>query len=87
MLVKRLEDAYEFSSMTNDGAFMISLTLKDDGSETLYTMPLGCKIGYAPLDLKSGTIKKTIGKNRWANFQRMKELGISTMFVDRHSKE
>ncbi|HNW91914.1 MAG TPA: hypothetical protein PKM88_03275 [bacterium] len=87
MLVKRLEDAYEFSSITNDGAFMISLMLKDDGAETLYTMPLGCKIGYAPLELKKGTIKKTIGKKRWANFLHMKEMDVMTMFIDRHSKE
>jgi len=87
MLVKRLDHAYEFGSMTNDGAFMVSLTLHDDGTETLSTMPLGCKVAYAPLNLKKGTIKMTIGKGRWANFLRMKEMGITTMFVDRHSRE
>jgi len=87
MLVKRLENCYEFESMTKDGAFMVSLTLTDDGKESLYTIPLGVKVNYEPLALKSGSIKKIIGKTRWNNFQRMKELGITTMFIDRHSKE
>jgi hypothetical protein len=87
MIVKKIEDGYEFSTYTNDGAFLVTLTLSDAGAETLSTVPVGVPVSFVPLKLKRGTIKKAIGEDRWKNFLRMKTLDVTTMFIDRHSRE
>jgi len=87
MLVKKTINGYEFESPSNDGAFIVTLTLLDNKKETLHTIPVGVPVTFTPLELKPGTIKQTIGAQRWKNFLRMKELEISTMFIDRHPKE
>ena len=87
MIVKKTANGYEFSTHTSDGAFLVTLTLDDSGAETLNTVPVGVPVSFTPLELEKGTIEKAIGEQRWQNFLRMKELDISTMFIDRHSKE
>ena len=87
MIVKKIDSGYEFSTYTNDGAFLVTLTLTDAGVETLNTVPVGVPVSFTPLKLKRGTIKKAVGKERWKNFLRMKKLAIPTMFIDRHSRE
>ena len=87
MIVKKIDSGYEFSTYTNDGAFLITLTLTDKGAETLNTVPVGVAVSFVPLKLKRGTIKKAVGKERWKNFLRMRKLAIPTMFIDRSPKE
>lgn len=86
MLVKRIEKGYEFESPTTDGAFIVRLTLRDNGEEKLETVPVGVSVAFRPSDLEPGTIEKALGEERWQNFSNMKAEGISTMFIDPHSK-
>jgi hypothetical protein len=87
MIVKKTDGGYEFSTHTSDGAFVVTLTLRKSGNETLRTVPVGVPVSFTPLRLKKGTIRKAIGEERWNNFLRMKKLAIPTMFIDRHSRE
>ena len=87
MLVKRTENGHEFTTHTTDGAFIVTLTLADNGEETLRTVPVGVPVSFTALKLKPGTIEKAIGAERWNNFQRMKKLDVPIMFIDRHSRE
>ena len=87
MLVKRTENGYEFTAHTTDGAFIVTLTLTDQGEETLCTVPVGVPVSFTPLKLEPGTIEKAIGAERWNNFQRMKKLDVPMMFIDRNSRE
>jgi hypothetical protein len=87
MIVKRIDSGYEFTTHTSDGAFIVTLTLTEKGAEALRTVPVGVPVSFTELKLKRGTIKKAIGKERWANFLRMKKLDIPTMFIDRSSRE
>jgi hypothetical protein len=82
MIVKKISQGYEFESPTINGAFMVKLTLFDNGNELLETIPMGVPVSYEPRELKSGTIEKYIGTKRWSNFIRMKDEGIRTMFID-----
>lgn len=82
MLVKKNVSGFEFESPTINGAFLVKLTLLDNGQELLETIPVGVKVSYEPRQLKSGTIEKSIGSKRWSNFVRMRDEGISTMFID-----
>ncbi len=82
MLVKKIDKGFEFESPTLNGAFMVKLTLMDNGDELLETVPIGVAVAYEPRKLDSGTIEKSIGKIRWSNFVRMKDEGIKTMFID-----
>ncbi|MCG8571644.1 MAG: hypothetical protein MJB14_16030 [Spirochaetes bacterium] len=84
MLVKRVNNGYEFESPTVNGAFIVKLTLTDKGEEKLETLPIGVPVTFTPRDLDKGTIKKAIGDERWKNFEKMKKDGISTMFIDPH---
>ena len=86
MLVKRINNYYEFLSSSFDGAFIIKLTLTDKGKERLVTIPVGVPVSFTPRDLEPGTIRKAIGEERWENFLRMKESGIFAMFIDPHYK-
>jgi hypothetical protein len=87
MIVKRTESGHEFTTHTTDGAFIVTLTLTDEGEETLRTVPVGVPVSFTALKLEPGTIKMAIGPERWNNFQRMKKLGTAAMFIDRHSRE
>ena len=87
MLVKRIEQGYEFESSTRDGAFIIRLTLTDNGEEKLETIPVGVAVSFTSCKLENGTIEKAIGDVRWKNFLSMKAGGIATMFIDPHSKD
>ncbi len=82
MLVKKIDKGFEFESPTLNGAFMVKLTLMDNGDELLETIPIGVAVSYVPRKLESGTIEKSIGNKRWNNFVRMKDEGIRTMFID-----
>lgn len=82
MLVNMINNDYEFVSPTTDRAFIVTLTLTEDGKEKLHTVPVGVAVSFKQLDLKPGTIKKAIGKERWENFLKMKKQKISTMFID-----
>jgi len=82
MLVKKTDTGFEFESLTINGAFLVKLTLGDNGKEFLETIPVGVPVHYEPRDLKPGTIEKSIGSARWGNFVRMKDEGINTMFID-----
>ena len=82
MLVRKINHGYEFESPTKNGAFMVKLSLMDNGDEMLETVPIGVPVSYEPRKLQPGTIEKSIGVNRWNNFIRMRDEGISTMFID-----
>lgn len=82
MLVKRIESGFEFESPTTNGAFLVKLSLMDNGDELLETVPVGVPVSYEPRKLKNGTIEKSIGLDRWKNFIRMRDDGIYTMFID-----
>ena len=82
MLVKKINHGYEFESPTVNGAFLVKLNLMDNGDETLETVPIGVPVTYEPRKLDRGTIEKSIGTSRWNNFIRMRDEGISTMFID-----
>jgi hypothetical protein len=82
MLVKKIDRGYEFESPTVNGAFLVKLSLMENGDELLETVPIGVPVAYEPRKLKSGTIEKSIGTSRWNNFVRMRDEGISTMFID-----
>jgi len=69
-----------------DGAFIVRLILTDNGEEKLETVPVGVTVSCIAHDLEPGTIEKAIGEVRWKNFLKMKEGGISTMFIDPHFK-
>ena len=87
MIVRRTANGHEFTTYTTDGAFAVTLTLTDSGEETLQTVPMGVPVSFTPLKLKSGTIEKAIGLERWNNFRRMKNLDIPTMFIDGPPRE
>lgn len=82
MLVKKIKSGFEFESPTVNGAFLVKLFLMDNGEELLETVPVGVPVSYEPRKLKTGTIEKSIGMDRWGNFVRMRDEGISTMFID-----
>jgi hypothetical protein len=82
MLVKKIVSGYEFDSPTINGAFLVKLSLMNNGDELLETIPLGVAVAYKPRELKQGTIEKSIGPKRWNNFLRMRDEGIETMFID-----
>jgi len=82
MLVQRMKGGYQFTSLTFDGAFIIKLTLPNNGKERLETCLVGSKGKFKPRILPRGTIKKAIGPERWKNFLLMKEKKIDKMFID-----
>lgn len=82
MLVKKIVSGFEFESPTINGAFLVKLSLMDNGDELLETIPVGVSVSYKPRELKPGTIEKSIGAKRWNNFVRMKEEGMESMFID-----
>jgi hypothetical protein len=82
MLVQKIKGGYQFTSLTFDGAFIIKLTLSNDGKERLETCPVGAKVKFEPRILPRETIKKAIGPERWKNFLSMKEKKIDKMFID-----
>jgi len=82
MLVQKSKDVYQFTSLTFDGIFIVKLTLSNDGKERLETCPVGTKVKFNPRLLPRGTIKKTIGPERWKNFLSMKEKKLYKMFLD-----
>lgn len=82
MLVKKIESGFEFESPTVNGAFLVKLSLMDNGDELLETVPVGVPVSYEPRKLNTGTIEKSIGLDRWKNFIRMRDEGISIMFID-----
>jgi len=84
MLVKKIENGYQFESLTMDGAFIIKLVLLESGEEELETCPVGTPVCFQPRKLPSGTIEKAVGPERWKNFLQMKEKGIATMFLEPH---
>lgn len=82
MLVKKIDSGFEFESPTVNGAFLVKLSLMDNGDEMLETIPVGVPVSFGPRKLNKGTIEKSIGVKRWKNFVRMRDEGILTMFVD-----
>jgi len=82
MLVKQIDHGYEFESPTVNGAFLVKLSLMDNGDEMLETIPVGVPVSFESRKLDRGTIEKSIGTSRWNNFIRMRDEGISTMFID-----
>lgn len=82
MLVRKIGDTFEFESLTTDSAFLVKLILKSSDEEQLITLPVGVDVSFTPRELENGTIRKTIGEDRWQNFLRMKDKGIDTMFID-----
>jgi hypothetical protein len=82
MLVKKIVRGFVFDSPTTNGAFLVKLSLMNNGDELLETIPMGVAVAYEPRHLQPGTIEKSIGSKRWSNFIRMKDEGIDTMFID-----
>lgn len=82
MLARSFENGYQFESPTINGAFIVKLTLTDEGEERLETVPVGVAVKFEPRILPEGTIEKVIGPERWRNFLSMKEKRIATMFID-----
>ena len=86
MHVKRIDGDYEFTCPTVDGEFLVKLILTADGQEHLNTQPTNAPTTFPPRILEAGTIRKAIGEERWANFERMREKDIPEMFIDGHKK-
>jgi len=81
MIVKRMDRGYEFSTYTNDGGFLVKLTLGDTGAETLQLVSVRARVTFKPVKLKRGTIKKAVGSQRWQNFIHVKKRTFSTMLT------
>ena len=84
MLIKKVENGYEFETSTVDDAFIVRLTLLNDGKEKLQTIPVGVPVSFISRELDPGTIQKAIGEKRWKNFERMKKLNVEYMFAEEH---
>ena len=82
MLAQKCKGGYQFTSLTFDGVFIVKLTLANDGKESLETCPVGTKVKFKSRLLSRGTIKKTIGPERWNNFLAMEKKKLSKMFID-----
>ena len=85
MLVEKINTEYRFPSPTVDGAFVVKLTLKGK-EESLNTISVALSASFPQRKLKPGTIRASIGEERWKNFMRMKKLKLATMFIEPHSK-
>jgi hypothetical protein len=85
MLVEKINNEYRFTSPTVDGAFVVKLTLKGK-EESLNTISVPLSASFPQRKLKPGTIRASIGEERWKNFMRMKKLKLATMFIEPHSK-
>lgn len=81
MLIRKFDKHYEFTSPTTDGAFIVTLILDFNGQETLNTQPVGVSVKFPPRILENGTIRKAIGEEKWKNFERMKRMDVTTLFV------
>ncbi len=86
MLVEKIENGYQFTSPTVDGAFVVKLTLTKGREERLNTISVAMSASFPQRKLPPGTIRKAIGEERWSNFVRMKKLGLSTMFIEPQKK-
>lgn len=82
MLAQKCKGGFHFTSLTFDGAFIVKLTLANNGEETLETCPVGTMVRFKARPLSRGTIQKTIGPERWSNFLSMKEHKLHKMFLD-----
>jgi hypothetical protein len=81
MIVNKTEKGYEFLTYTTDEGFLVTLTLRDSGAETLHLESLRAPVSFKPVKLKRGTIKKALGSQRWQNFNRMKKRAFSTTLL------
>jgi len=86
MRVEKINGEYQFISVTNDGAFLVILTLKAGGEEQLNTVSAASPVSFRPRKLKKGAIRTAIGEERWANFLKMKKARLSSMFIDPQQK-
>lgn len=82
MLARRIKGGYQFESPTINGAFIVKLTLTDEGEEKLETCPVEVDVRFEPRILTKGTIEKAIGPERWANFSKMRDKKMEKMFID-----
>ncbi len=82
MHVKKVNGDYEFTCSTINGEFIVKMILTENGEEKLNTQPLEVPEVFPVNNLEPGTIEKAIGKERWENFQRMKDKGFDMMFID-----
>ena len=81
MIVQKTDSGYEFSTYTTDEGFLVKLTLRDSGAETLQLVSLRAPVKFKAVKLKRGTIKKALGSQRWQNFTRMKKRAFSTTLL------
>ena len=81
MIVNKTDSGYEFLTYTNDGGFLLRLTLSDTGAETLHTISVRVPLSIQPVKLKRGTIKKAIGDQRWRDFIRVRKLTFQKMLM------
>lgn len=81
MLVRKFDKNYEFTATTTDGTFIVTLILDINGQETLNTQPVGVSLKFPPRNLENGTIRKAIGEEKWKNFERMKSMNVTTLFI------
>jgi len=81
MIVKRIVRGYEFSTYTSDGGFLVKLTLRDSGAESLQLESVRARVTFKPVKLKRGTIRKAVGSQRWQNFVHVKKRTFSTMLT------
>jgi len=82
MIAKRIEGGYQTESSTINGAFIVKLTLFDNGQEYVETCPSTMGVCFPRQALDPGTIQKILGPQRWQHFLEMKEKGIDQMFID-----
>lgn len=81
MLIRKFDKHYEFTAPTTDGTFIVTLILDINGQETLNTQPVGVSVKFPPRILENGTIRKAIGEEKWKNFERMKSMNVTTLFI------
>ena len=81
MIVNKTDGGYEFLTYTNDGGFLIRLTLSNTGAETLHTISVRVPLSIKPVKLRRGTIKKAIGDQRWHDFIRVRKRTFDKMLM------
>jgi len=81
MIINKTDSGYEFLTYTNDGGFLLRLTLSDTGTETLHTISVRTPLTIKPVKLRRGTIKKAIGNQRWHDFIRVKKRTFKMMLT------
>jgi hypothetical protein len=82
MHCKKIDNDFQFTTPSIDGVCVVKFIYTDEEEEKLTTVLPGIECSFRPRDLEPGTIKKVIGEKSWERFLRMKQKGISDMFLN-----